>query len=224
MDLKATIASGYRNRLLLITIGALVYAAWAFYDASYKYPAKQEQFQAYKQTQQENPKDWNAVWAKKIEEKRAEGIEWEEQPAEVTDMSVATQWILFGITFPVGTLGLISLIRWSRRYIGADQTTLYASGGVEVPFDKITTIDAVRWENKGIARVRYDTGSGERELVIDDWKYQREPSDQIFARLREHVDSEQIVGLAEPAEAEDGDESDAEPSAELDKPTTSTTV
>jgi hypothetical protein len=190
MDLKATVANGYRNRLILITAGALLYAAWAYYDATVKYPKQIEIYETYQEIREEHGSEWNKVWAEKATE---EG--WPEQPGERTRGDIGTQWILFGITFPIGALCLFTLIKWSRKYVGADQTKLYASGGAEVPFDKITTIDASRWEAKGIARVRYDAGAGEQEIVIDDWKYEREPSDQIFARLREHIDPDKIEGL-----------------------------
>ncbi|MFN3166353.1 MAG: hypothetical protein ACE37H_04730 [Phycisphaeraceae bacterium] len=217
MDLKATVASGYRNRLILITLGALLYAAWAYYDATVKYPEQIEVYETYQDIREANESDWNKVWAEKIKE-----TGWPEQPKKRTQSDIGTQWILFGITFPIGALCLIMLIKWSRKYVGADRDTLYANGGVEVPFDKISKIDASRWEAKGIARVRYDVGAGEKELVIDDWKYTREPSDQIFARLRERVDPQKIEGLEEGGPHELSDEDDfegdsgAEPTQESD--------
>lgn len=213
MDLKATIAGGYRNRLILITLGAMLYAAWCLYDATKGYPDKQEIFQKYTKVQKENPDNWQEVWAQKI---KVTG--WPEQPKEVSDWNIKTQWIQFGIVFPIGAYCLFSLVVWSRRYVGADASKLYSHGGVEVPFDQITSVDAARWENKGIARVYYDGKS----ILIDDWKYQREPSNAIFERVRENIDAEKISGLSEPEEAEADTPTEAEaesnePAGEIDQ-------
>ncbi len=202
MDIKAKIASGYRNRLILIAAGALLYSAWIVYDATVKYPRQLDIYTAYQETIKDNPDTWNEVWAQKA---KLNG--WDPQLTERSQGDINTQWYMFAITFPIGAFCLFSLILWSRRYIGADDSTLYATGGVAVPFDKITAINASRWEAKGIARVRYDLGAGQREVLIDDWKFEREPSDQIFQRLCEHVDPQQITGLSAP---------DADPSTDAD--------
>lgn len=224
MDLKAKIANGYRNRLILITLGALLYASWAVYDARVKYPRQIEQFQEYRDIQTANKDDWQKVWAEK-----AKANDWPDKPEERSAGDIRTQWILFAITFPIGAYCLFSLLKWSRRYVGADGSKLYTHGGVEVPFDQITKVDASRWEGKGIARVQYDDGSGEKELVIDDWKYDREPSDQIFARVRLNIDEEKIEGLEEDlladADGEGDAASDKQPQdAESDEPTTTTSA
>lgn len=201
MDLKATIANGYRNRLIAIAVGALLYASWALYDANIGYPKKIEQFDKYLATQAKYEEDWQKQWAKLVDE-----FGYDEVPEEKAEKDIPTQWVLFGITFPIGAYCLLSLGLWSRRYVGADNDKLYATGGVEVGFDKITRIDASRWETKGIARVFYDAGQGENAVVIDNWKYERAPSDAIYDLLVEQVDEEKFEGLSTldtaPAEAD----------------------
>lgn len=220
MDLKATIAGSYRNRLLLIALGTLLYAAWCFYDGMYAYPEKQDIFREWQQTKELHPEEWRDIWADKIAE-----TGWPAQPKEVTDGDIRTQWIQFAIVFPIGTFCLLSLAIWSRRYIGADQSKLYTHGGVEVPFEKITSIDATRWERKGIARVRYASDSGEGAILIDDWKYQREPTDEIFKRLRKQVDAGRIEGLADASEPVDEPDQAASPDDKAkDEAATTTTA
>lgn len=192
MDFKATIANGYRNRLILIAAGALLYAAWALYDANIGYPNKLTEFETYRQTQDENPDDWKEIWVGLARENG-----WDDQPEELSANDIATQWVLFGVTFPIGVYCLYALIIWSRRFVGVDGEKVYAHGNVEVPFDNVYKVDATRWENKGIAHVRYDIGSGEKTIVIDDWKYNRELSDQIFQRLRENLPADRFIGLTE---------------------------
>lgn len=195
MDIKATIASSYRNRLILIALGAMLYSAWCFYDGYFVYPDKQDAFKSYQTLQVKFPDDQakvNEQW-----EEVAAGNGWDGTlaPEEVTDWSIRTQWIQFGIVFPIGAYCLFSLVRWSRRYIGCDATKLYGSGGTEFGFDQVTRVEASRWDTKGIASIYYDAGQGERSLLIDDWKYDREPTDRIFDRLREQVDADKFEGL-----------------------------
>jgi len=192
MQLKATIANGYRARLLLIAIGALLYASWAVYDAEFKYPAKIEVRKKFEEIKQQYPETWNQEWSKVAE---ANGWDPTKEPEELASKDITTQWVQFAITCPIGLYSLFSLMTWSRRFIACDNSGLASHGGVSVPFEKITRIDAARWENKGIAVIYYDLGQGEKSLILDDWKFERVSADQIFAMIREKVPEEKIHGL-----------------------------
>jgi hypothetical protein len=203
MDIKATIdkeSFGYRNRLLLIALGAMLYAAWCLYDALVAYPDKIAAHEAFNRVKIEHPEDWRQTEWPKV----ATANNWDptKEPDEKTNGDILTQWLQFGIVFPIGVFCLFSVITWSRKYIGVDGNTLYANGGVEVPFDQITRIDAARWENKGIAKVYYDIGSGESNVLIDDFKFERLPADAIFNRLKEAVDDEKMEGLSDASDSE----------------------
>lgn len=196
MDLKATIASGYRTRLILIAAATLLYAAWSIYDATITYPDRADAREAFEDVKAKHPDTWNEYWPDVAKENGWDGTK---EPQALETYDIPMQWIQFVITITIGTYCSFSLIKWSRRFVGADAEKIYANGGVEFNFDQITSIDATRWESKGIARVRYDAGAGEKELVIDDWKYEREPTDAVFSRIREHVDADKITGLTTPA-------------------------
>lgn len=206
MDLKATVANGYRIRLIIICAGALFFAAYSYYDATIAYPNAKAQFDKYVEIRDNNPKDWQEKWDAQV---KANG--YDEQPDEVSDGDITVQWVMFYITLPIGLYCLFSILAWSRRYLGADEDKLYAQGGVEVPFDKITSIDATRWKAKGIARVHYDIGAGTQQLVIDDWKMERASTDEIFNRIRENVDEDKIEGLDDEPDSEADDLADSDP-------------
>lgn len=204
MDFKATLANGYRNRLLLITVGALLYAGWAYYDATIKYPDQIKAWTTYRDLQTNKKDTFREEWPAVAEENG-----WDINPPSERDKSdIATQWVQFAIVFPIGSYCLISLLLWSRRYVGCDSEKLYAHGGTEVPFGQITKIDATRWDTKGIALVHYDIGQGEKTLKLDDWKYERAPSDEVFERLVDQVDDEKIIGFSK-VESDDLADSDA---------------
>jgi len=196
MDLKAKVASGYRTRLILIAVGALLYSAWAYYDATIKYPDKIAAFDRFDDLRTNNPDNFNQLWATVAIEN---GWDPDSIPEEVQEGDIDAQWWQFAITFPIGMYCLISLGLWSRRYLGADETNLYTHGRVVVPYDSITRIDAARWDTKGIAYIQYDLGHGEQSLLIDDWKYDRQPTDEIFDRVRDKVDDEKIAGMTDSA-------------------------
>ncbi|MEM9348363.1 MAG: hypothetical protein AAGB26_17375 [Planctomycetota bacterium] len=211
MDIKATIdkeSFGYRNRLLLIALGAMLYAAWCLYDGMIGYPDQIEAYEAFNQLQADYPDNWRDEW-----EEVAKDNGWDptKEPDERTQGDILTQWLQFAIVFPIGAYCLISVGVWSRRYIGADDSTLYGNGGVEVPFDSITHIDANRWERKGIARVYYDSGAGEQSVLIDDFKYQRHPANEVFNRIKAAIDDDKIEGLSDEGDLAEGfDEADSD--------------
>lgn len=197
MDIKATIDKdtfGYRNRLILIAIGALFYAAYCVYDATVAYPDQIEAREAFNQLKTDHPEDWKQKWPEV-----AEANDWDpsKEPKERSQGDITTQWLQFAVVFPIGSYCLFAVALWSRRYVGVDETKFYANGGVEVPFDQITRLDATRWERKGISRVYYDTGTGEKSVLIDDFKYEREPADAVFDRIKEAIGEEKVVGLSE---------------------------
>lgn len=207
MDLKATIDKelfGYRNRILLIAMGALFWAAYCVYDAIVAYPDQIDAHNAVTQLKEDYPEDWRERW-----EIEATNNGWNpnKEPEERTQGDILTQWIMFVPCFLIGSYCLVSVLVWSRKFIGADEEKLYANGGVEVPFDQITRIDASRWDNKGIAKVYYDEVSGERNVLIDDFKFERVPTNAIFNRIKAAVDDDKIEGLAEsePTEPEEDD-------------------
>lgn len=202
MDIKANIdkeAFGYRNRLLLIAGGALFWAAYCVYDAVEGYPMEIDRRAQFEALREKHPQDWKDYWP---EIAQANGWDPTKEPNERSQGDITTQWVMFAGTLPIGLLCLSSVFRWSRRYIGIDQTKFYANGGIELSFDQITRIDASRWERKGIARLYYNIDDIEKSVLIDDFKLERQPTNEIFKRLKEAVGEDKFEGLADAAEAE----------------------
>jgi hypothetical protein len=57
----------------------------------------------------------------------------------------------------------------------------------------VTQLDKSKWDRKGIAVVHYDSGAaGPRRLVLDDFVYQRQPTDRIV----EHIEGRIAAGRA----------------------------
>jgi len=115
-------------------------------------------------------------WPKENQEVRAAG----KTIVPHSDSDIRLQRIL-GIVLP--PLGVLLLARWlhiSRGEYRLAGQTLYVPGHPPVPFEMITTIDKRQWDRKGIAYVDYEVNGKHGRLKLDDFIYEREPTDQIY--------------------------------------------
>jgi hypothetical protein len=205
---RATVANGYRWRLIIIGLIGVAYAGWAVYDATVAYPAKQDKREVFEQFVLDNGPD-PALWAAE-----ARRLGWPiEEPKKIGQRDILTQWVLFGIAFPLGALHLVLWVLWSRRFVEGDEAGIRAHGGRSLTWDQVTAVDAHKWDRKGIAYIDYEADGGKDTVVLDDWKMEREPTDAIFDLVKENVAEEKIAGLgggAVDADTEDADASEPE--------------
>lgn len=200
MKTKTTIATGYRWRLIIIAAGCLFWAGYCVYDATISYPDQIERYRVFLDYQQDNP-NYQSTWPDFAASKG-----WPtEEPRKMEQHNITTQWLMFALTAPIGVYCLALIVLWQRRFVAVDDQAIYSHGNRQATWDQITRIDASRWASKGIARVYYDTGSGEQEILLDDWKYERNPSTEIYKTLERNVDDEKFEGLADDAD-EDNEE------------------
>jgi hypothetical protein len=142
------------------------------------------------------------VWPRHNAEARARGIK---EPHPGFDVPLNQ---LLGIVLPLAGLALLGhMYRRSRGRYELSGTVISVPGHRSVPLESILRIDKRRWERKGIAEIEYDNGDGPRTFVLDDFYYQRQPTDQILARIEEFAKvtsaspEEAGPGLASPAPA-----------------------
>ena len=115
----------------------------------------------------------------------------EKVPRARSDFDIATQFMMFSITFLIGLVYGLTVLRSLNRWIEVDEQGLNTSWGQRVPFDVITRLSKRRWE-KGVAVVSYNDGAGEQKLVLDDWKFDREATDLIVEEVEKRLDADQI--------------------------------
>jgi len=88
--------------------------------------------------------------------------------------------------------------------------TLEIPGHGEIPLTEIRSIDKTRWERKGIAIVRYQAHHPQRErsFNLDDFAYQRKPTDDILDQLEAYMAPPPEMGVQgeEVASETNGDE------------------
>lgn len=157
-------------RLKWCAMGILLLAAgwWFLYDGYVGYPAENEQARQ------------KAV---------ADGKPLPERLHSAHDMWL--QKVLGVALQPVGLLGLFWAIYSSRGAYRLSGTTLSVPGHPPVPFEGIRVIDKSKWDRKGIAYLEYEVpgsaGAATRRLALDDYLYEREPTDEILARVEAAV-------------------------------------
>ena len=94
----------------------------------------------------------------------------------------------------------VALLAWtlyrSRGAYRLSGDVLRVPGHPDVPLANITQIDLSRWDRKGIAHLDYELAGGAKgRLTLDDFIYDRPPTDQILDRIKA------ALGVRDDAEA-----------------------
>jgi hypothetical protein len=150
----------YRNTRYIMTFVLLLYGAWACYDGFYNWPEPH----------------WSQIHP-------------DEKPK--TQMDIMFNVVLGTLLPPAGIALLIYSLRNSRGEYRLEDDVIYVPGHPPVPLNKIVKIDRELWEKKGIAYIEYkldesDMRPGsEREFMLDDFVYERQPTDQIFKAIED---------------------------------------
>jgi hypothetical protein len=223
MAAKASVSSGYRLRLGAVSLMVLVFSAYFFYDGYYGYPRQKKIFDDYQRHVDEGRTDqWEAYASDKGYPSAIHG-----QPGvNKSDFDILVQRVLGFVLLPVLAVLLYYFLRTFGRWVATDESGLLTSWGARCSFDQIATLDKTRWKKKGIAVVNCKDGGAGKRIVLDDWKYQRDPTNTMLKEVESHLTPDQITGdqseAAKQAEAETQAgaqaETDAEAQAEPKRP------
>ena len=193
-EIIARAGTYYRWTRYLISIGLLIiYGSFFIKDGFFTWPKERERAQTLERM----------------------GSHPEVQPHSETD--IRFQKVL-GVTMPsLGLALLIWTLHHSRGQYRLAGHTLYVPGHPPVPLESILKMDKTLWDKKGIAVIEYALPASEgspgpraesRELKLDDFVYDRDPTDAIVARI------EQIIAPPEEEAAVAETEAAREPAAE----------
>jgi hypothetical protein len=115
-----------------------------------------------------------------------------------TAWDIGLQKFLCFVLPPIGIIVLIRALHNSRGEYRLEGNTLHVPGHPPVPFENITEIDKAKWDRKGIAYVHYDLGGGQQgKLRLDDFHYDRPPTDEIYNRIERYVNPSAASSAAE---------------------------
>jgi hypothetical protein len=155
----ATPSTWYRGKWLVMCLALIGWGVWSLHDGYYKYPS-------------ENNADVAAHRTPR-------------HPTYDIPGNIILGWTLP----PLGLAGLIWTMRRSRGVYELDGETLSIPGHPPIPLSSIQTVDRQKWDRKGIAIVEYNTGEKTGKFKLDDFIYERDPTDEIFKRIEIAVTS-----------------------------------
>ncbi|RYD80903.1 MAG: hypothetical protein EOP84_11625 [Verrucomicrobiaceae bacterium] len=181
MPAEAHIAPIWKKQKLFVAVFFLALGGWFWWDGLVGYPRSNERWNAYQQHKTEGrEKEW-PEYAKK------QG--WIAKPPKElhTREDILGQYVFGGIC---DILGLVLFVYWAtqiRRTLRTDEEAVYTSSGTRVPFTAITGVGKKHWDSKGIAKVRYELGGRQGQFIVDDYKFDTEPTRQILQEIEDHL-------------------------------------
>ncbi len=187
MTVRAKISGGYIWRPGVIGAMMLLFSGWFLYDGTIAYPLQQEIQSAYDKIKQDNPGDpivHAQLWA---EHAQSKGWPTATPKKKVEDKDILTQKVIAGITAPVGIYFLGTFFLALGRWVEADEQGVRTNSGRQTDYASIKSIDKSRWQRKGIAVVHYGLDGTDERILLDDWKFEREPTKRILAAIEERM-------------------------------------
>ncbi len=218
MQIRAENDPRYSRKFLIMGICAVGFALYCLYDGLVGYPARE--LKGFIQFKTDYAKDFADANHKELSlaqfEESADQdqrLKWE-QYAESGDIptkpKIVTQFIMATVAALAG-LALLSIpLRARGRWIEANDSGITSSWGESFQFDEVELVNKRNWRKKGIAKVTYVAGGRRRNFVIDDYKFDRYPTDAILYELEQRIDQGRITnGPPEPPPADHSEEAGA---------------
>jgi hypothetical protein len=182
-DVVARADSWERKKWILMGLFMIGYGLYSLYHGYYHYPRMNQEA---------------------VEEARRQGKpDPEKLPHGGLDIPFnrVTGWALQ----PLGLLAIWWAVHRSRGEYRLSGDTLHVPGHPPVPLDAIRAIDTTKRERKGIVYIDYEVNGTAGRLKLDDYLYQRKPTETIC---------DQILAAVAPEEAQAAaDATDRSPSA-----------
>ena len=175
-------ASGeYRLKRGIIVVMLVGMGAWFAYDGWHNWPAENRRI--------EDLKKQIDVAQKANDESKRASLEAEiGKLKQHSDMDILMQKVLASTLPPVGLLVLAWALYNSRGAYRLSEEVLTVPGHPPIHLDAIRSIDRTDWDRKGIAYLNYEIpGGASGSARLDDFIYQRTPTDDIFKRIEEYT-------------------------------------
>lgn len=187
MSLEARISPVWSKQKLFVAIFFLATGCWFLYDGIVRWPASNRRLEMYQRyAAANNTEGWRSF---------AHQQGWvEEAPHRMYETGdIVGQYVFAGLTFAVGGLLFAYWATQKNRVLRVDEEAVYTPAGNRVPFESIVGIGKKRWEAKGLASVRYQDAGRQLEFIVDDYKFEAEPTHQILAVIEERLVARQTT-------------------------------
>ena len=195
MPAEARVTSIWKKQKLAVALVLLAFSLPFFYDGAIGYERKNGRYREWKKFA-DAPSD--AQWKQLARERGWDPEEWpafvrehglQNHPPEIPFPrgKIIEQFVCAALAL---TFGGITLAYWAGqkgRVVRTDADAVHTPAGTRVPFSAITGVGKKKWDAKGLATVRYEIEGRKGEFVLDDYKYDRDPTHQILAEIEAHL-------------------------------------
>jgi hypothetical protein len=193
---------------------ALGFAVYCLYDGLVGYPhRRQVGFEEFKTdfktifTAQQRTQSLEQFEADGDEKQRHEWESYIESRGIPSGPAVVTQFIMAACSALIGLFLLSIPLRARGKWIEINDEGVVSSWGTGFYFDQVEGVNKRRWKNKGIAKVMYhDSNNRKQVFVVDDYKFERWPTDAIMYTLEKRIDPALIANGPPETEPDDGSE------------------
>ena len=191
MPAEARISSIWRKQKLFVSLFFLALGAWFWWDGLVGYPRSNERWLAHEQHEKEGRID---AWPE-----YAKSRGWVAKPPEKfrKQEGIIGQYVFGSLCNIFGAILLVYWFTQIRRTLRSDEEAVYTPSGTRVPFSAITGLGKKDWDSKGIARVRYSLDGRQGQFIVDDYKFDTDPSRQILDEIEQHLVARSPAGSAE---------------------------
>lgn len=204
MPAEARVTPIWKKQKLFIALALLAFGGYFFWDGAVGYPRANARYAEWKSYEDSGRKEewkthaqakgWKAdEWQKWLDDPHQRG----QVPAERWARGKIVEQFAWGGVMAL--LGLGALAYWlvqKDRMLRSDPEGVTTPAGRRVPFAAITGLGKKKWEEKGLATVRYEIEGRGGKFTLDDYKFDRDPTHQILAEIEAHLQA----GSAAPRE------------------------
>ncbi len=210
MALRANFQKSYLWRYLLVAVSCLAFSAWFAYDGFIGYPLKVEMAREYETLAKTHEADQlKDAWRKKVAEKNWPQV----TPADKADhieQDISQQYFWCALTAIFGLPALYFFLTSRTQWIERTEHGLITSWRQSVNFRDVKKIDKTKWAKKGIAKATFTENGKDKIFVFDDFKFDREPLDEMLFDLEQLLTDGQIVGGPRETKKPEGVEAEEE--------------
>ncbi len=181
MPAEARITPIWRKQKLFVAVFLFAISGWFLWDGKVGWPRSNERWLA--QTEHEKSgreAEWPTYAASR-------GWSAEKPHKFYGPGDIAFQVYVSAALCAAAIVALVYWLMQKNRLVRTDSETVFAPSGVRIPFTAITGLGKKKWDNKGLATVRYEIDGRKGEFDLDDYKYDRDATHQILAEIEEKL-------------------------------------
>jgi hypothetical protein len=188
MTIRAESDPKFYWRFIIIGLVVAGFSLYCVYDGAIGYPQQRIRALKYEEFKVEKRVgEWPAFAA-------AQGWSTDDPGEPKTEVDFQLQFLMAGVTAALAVWFFTIVLVNRGHWIEASQTGIMSSWGQTFKYADIVELNKKQWKKKGIAKVYYDDNGRRRTFVIDDFKFKRDPTDDILQAVENRIDHEKITG------------------------------